>query len=362
MEQFPSFDEALQRLSDEAARLTRFELHALSGASRADAARFAAAWGQIPVEHRRYIAREFVESAEHNFEMDFYALFRVMLDDQDEAVRLDAIEGLWECDDATLVQPLVHLLRHDPAAAVRAGAAIALSRFALQAELGELDERRAQMVVNALLDTIHRADEDADVRRRAIEALAYVEIDSVRDIIDAAYNDGDERMRASAVFAMGRTCDPFWASTVLSELNASEPEMRFEAARAAGELKLRKAVPTLIKLLEDPDREVQEAAIWALGQVGGRQAKRALEKCLQSSDELVSEYAEEALRELALGDVPLLLFSYESKEEMEDTLDDDAWDEELDEDDLAELRDEDGEDEEWAADLEDDEDDDWSLN
>jgi len=351
VEQFPSFDEALQRLSDAAARLTRFELHALSGASRADAARFAAAWGQIAVEHRRYIAHEFVESAEHNFEMDFFALFRVMLDDQDEAVRLDAIEGLWECDDATLVQPLVHLLRHDPAATVRAEAAVALSRFALQAELGELDERLAQMVVNALLDTIHRADEDADVRRRAIEAVAYVETESVRDIIDAAYNDGDERMRVSAVFAMGRTCDPFWASTVLSELNAAEPEMRFEAARAAGELKLRKAAPTLIKLLEDPDKEVREAAIWALGQVGGRQARRALEECVQSGDELVSEYAEEALRELALGDVPLLLFSYEEKEEMEDTLDDDAWDQDMEEDDdLDDLQDEDDEDDDWSSD------------
>lgn len=340
MEEIMSFEQALARLGDESIKLSHLELYALSGASRAEAALFKECWAGISPEHRQRTINALVESSEASFEMDFGLLFRVCLNDQDEQVRLKAIEGLWECEEASLVDPFIKMLRQDPSEMVRAAAAISLSRFTLQVALEELEGRRAQALQEALLQALQDPRETVDVRRRVIEALAYLDVAGLREIIEAAYSDDDDRVRASALFAMGRTCDKSWASIILGELTALEPEMRYEAARAAGELKLRKAVPDLIKLLDDSDREVQEGAIWALGQIGGTQAKHALEKCAESEDEGLQEAIEEALAELALGAVPLVLMSYDGQELKPEDEPDEEWEE--------------AEDDEWDDELEDD--------
>ena len=106
-------------------------------------------------------------------------------------------------------------------------------------------------------------------------------------------------MRISAVFAMGRSADPVWRELVVGELESPNPEMRYEAARACGELEISDALSTLIDLVEtDPDPEVQEMAIWALGRIGGKEARRVLEACCESENEALRQAAEEALDEL----------------------------------------------------------------
>jgi len=251
------------------------------------------------------------EMAEADFELDFNAIFRWLLQVDDPMVREAAIEGLWEDDQATLIDPLLHILKDDPDWHVRAKAAISLGRFALQAELGELSERRAARVREGLLETIGNRKEQPEVRRRAIESVAYMSEAPVRKIIDEAYAEPDENMKLSAVHAMGRTADLHWGETVQRELHSSNPAMRYEAARAAGEIVLKAATPDLIQLLNDADSEVRQMAVWSLGQVGGSHARRALQACQTSSDEALRTAAEEALAELDLGSVPLDLFYYE---------------------------------------------------
>ena len=269
------------------------------------------------------------ESAEANFEMDFDDLFRCGLVDGDDEVRFHAIEGLWECEDASLVGPLVAMLRGDASMVVRAAAGLSLGRFALSAELGDLDRDSAKAVERALLDAATDLDEDVEVRRRAIEAVAYLGIKEVRGIIDAAYNHDDPRMRTSAILAMGRSGDAFWENTILLELAAIEPEVRYEAARAAGEMQLAKAVPKLIEFLGDDNREIQEAAVWALGQVGGSAARKALMQFIEICDDELKLAVDDALGELALGSEPLLVLDYDSEppsELDEEDLDQDGWD------------------------------------
>jgi HEAT repeat protein len=250
------------------------------------------------------------ESAEANFELDFNALFRVTMEDEDEQVRTLSLEGLWEDEGITLIGPLVRTLRHDAATSARAAAASSLGRFVLLAELEELNERYAKLIRGALLESIHNDDEHSEVRRRAVESIAYLGDDCVRDIIAAAYEVPDEAMRMSAVFAMGRSGDTVWSSIVQDELSSANPAMRYEAARACGELEVKKAVSALIQLISDPDREVQFAAIAALGQIGGQRARRVLELCCRSEDDVVRLVAEDALAELELGEQPLDLFIY----------------------------------------------------
>jgi len=267
-----------------------------------------------------------VRHAEEHFRLDFSDLFRAFLDDPDPIVRFHAIEGLWEDERPDLVRLFVRLLESDPDVVVRAAAALSLGRFLFRAECDQIDSRRALAMIEALRNCLERADEDVAVRRRALESLAYVNEQWVSRLIDRAYQSGDERMRESAVFAMGRNADPMWADTVVAELYSDSLNMRYEAARACGELELSRAVDRLIHLTEDPDAEIAEMAIWALGQIGGKGAREALEQWATGDDEAMRAAAHEALEEIEFATRPLDLFEYEPDEKLIEGLstDDDA--------------------------------------
>ena len=293
-----NFEELLQQIGDTENRLSISSLYGLSGMDRAETLLFQKAWPLIAVERRCQIINLLVEIAEASFEVNFDRVFRFCLGDEDEKVRAAAIEGLWEDHDTALLNPLITMLRDDPVASVRAGAAISLGRFVLLGELDKIKARPFALVREALLETIRSPFEHLEVRRRAIEAIAYSGDEGVREIIETAYYDEDERMRTSAVFAMGRSADHSWSDLVINELESSRPEMRYEAAMACGELELAVATPLLANLVNDPDREVQGAAIWALGQIGGNEARRILYDCYREDDEFLCEAVEEALEQL----------------------------------------------------------------
>src|SRR4030043_471047 len=104
---------------------------------------------------------------------------------------------------------------------------------------------------------------------------------------------------------MGRNCDSAWLATLITELNSSEAEIRYEAANACGELGAEEAVPHLLKLIKDEDRQVQEAAIEALGQIGGEQAKQALNKLAKNPESRIRQAAKSALEEIHFCEEPL---------------------------------------------------------
>ena len=330
-----TFGEALKRLCTDGAPVSSAALYALSAPSSLEVQLFRGRWPTATAERRRRMLTLLTESAEGNFELDFNALFRVTMEDEDEQVRTLSIEGLWEDEEASLVGPLVRVLRHDTGASARAAAAASLGRFALLGELDELETRYRRLVRGVLLEAVYDEDEDLDVRRRAVESIAYLSEECVRDIISAAYDEAEERMRISAVFAMGRSADTYWSEIVQRELGNDNPAMRYEAARACGEIEVKNAVPELIRLASGPDREVQYAAIGSLGQIGGPQAKVVLGQLARSDDEVLRMMAEDALAELELGEQPLDLMDFrpdvvgEADEDEEEIDDNDG---ELDED------------------------------
>lgn len=262
---------------------------------------FKSIWPTIPTQRRRDIMQELVEIGEANFEVYFDPVFLLGLGDEDAEVRAAAINGLWENENPSLIGPLVHLLRTDEMPLVRATAAIALGRFVYLGEVEEIDQLQALLAQEALLETIHQGAEDIEVRRRAVESIAYSSEPAVAQIIENAYYDENEKMQVSAIFAMGRSADSQWRPQVIAELDNENSEIRFEAARASGELEASDAVPKLVELIEeDSDLQVQEMAVWALGKIGGTAAREALEECLESEVESIALAAEEALDELNL--------------------------------------------------------------
>lgn len=323
-----SFKDQLEQIAADK-ELRTSSLYILSKMSHEALNDFKEIWPTISIQRRRDIMQELVEISEANFEVYFDPVFLLGLGDEDPAVRTSAINGLWEDEDPALIGPLIHLLRTDEAATVRAAAAAALGKFVYLGEVEEIKQPQAFLAEEALLETIHQGGEEVEVRRRAIESIAYSGRPNVAQIIESAYYDDDEKMQVSAVFAMGRSADSQWRSQVMAELENDNNEIRFEAARACGELEAGDAVPKLVELIEDdPDGQVQEMAIWALGRIGGPVARQTLEACLESEVETIALAAEEALDELSLFSETFTMFDFDEADDADEWLDLDDEDEE----------------------------------
>ncbi len=260
--------------------------------------RFVRAWEGLPATIQRQLVRALVEMAEADFEMDFSAIFRYLLDHPDDEICALAIEGLFEVEDIRLVPIFVRLLQPSAKIRTRVAAAQALSNFVLLGELQKIRPKPFAQARQALLDTYYDFDNPLEVRRRVVEALAYTELDGVPEIIAEAYEHAEEKMRISAVFAMGRNSAPRWEEIIQQELHNPNPEMRYEAAHACGAMQLQQATRDLVALTEDVDAEVQLAALWALGQIGGDLARRTLERYLESDNEALQDAAHDAIHEL----------------------------------------------------------------
>jgi HEAT repeat protein len=306
------FQKALQRLADEQDTPQLVDVNALASPTPADIEHFRAVWQTIAVARRRAIVAAMNEASELSVHSDFSDLLPLLLDDADEVVRAAAIEGLRENEKPSLGRRLLRMLEADKAELVRAAAARALGDFILRAELGKLNPDLSNKIMETLLARYNDVNEDEEVRRHALESVAYATDERVHGAIDRAYHDGDHDMRASALCAMGRTADKTWERIVLRELRSKDAAMRYEAANAAGELMLHDALPILGELVHDADWEVRESAVWALGQIGGKEARHVLESVLASDDEALHEAAEDALAELEFteGDVVFDLFEY----------------------------------------------------
>ncbi len=287
----------LDELLKEHKTLHQAPLYYLSGLDADEVKRVREAWADLDTSVRLDLTSRLVEMAEADFTLNFSAVFRMAMEDEDAGVRKAAIEGLWEDEDVRLIPRLVKRLLQDESASVRAAAAKSLGRFILLGELEKIRPEPRRVAYEALLEAHQTHSEENEVQRRALESLAYVCNDTVVTSIREAYTSPTEKMRVSAVFAMGRSADTRWEQEVQQELFSTNPEMRYEAARACGELQLSEAVSMLEELTEDTDIEVQQAAIWALGQIGGDRARKTLEYYCRASDEALRSAAEAAIRE-----------------------------------------------------------------
>lgn len=262
-------------------------------------------WMTLTPVYRRKLARRMAEASETNFDLDYTAVGRIALDDPDAEVRQFAIEMLAEDRDLALMARYIDAAVNDESVAVRAASASALGAFILAGELGELPESETKKAQRAMLDVFENMSESVEVRRRALEAIANCGHPKVPEAIRYAYGNNERRMRVSAIYAMGRTCDTIWRDIVLQELSSDDPEMRFEAARAAGELELREAVTALAPLGRDSDREIREIAIWSLGEIGGEDAMKLLRKLLRDAERArdtdLVEVIEDAIASASIG-------------------------------------------------------------
>jgi len=256
------------------------------------------AWNNIESKRRRQIMYRLVELAEDNLQLNFDGIFRNCLKDQDAEVRGKAVEGLWESEDTSLINPFINLLEQDGSVNVQVAAATALGKFAMLAELNKLRSCYTSKICQTLLGVISDKNRAVEVRRRALEAVAPLNLPQVEKNIREAYQSHSRKLKSSAIYAMGKNCNRSWLPLLLRELSSADAEIRYEAAGACGELGEEEAAPYLIELVGDSDVDVQLAALQALSKIGGSEAKKYLQQCLNNPSEVIRQAAEQALYEL----------------------------------------------------------------
>ena len=298
-------EDAIAHLADSSEPLLNAGLAELTGLNQTELELLKSSWATIEPERRRQIVRRLVELAEDNLELNFDAIFKYCLKDQDEEVRTQAIEGLWENEEPSRIEPLISLLERDSSEKVQSAAALALGKFALLAEHDKLRSSYKNKLQQVLLASFNDKSKSIEVRRRSLEAAAPLSLPEVKQAITKAYHGSDAKLRISSVYSMGKSCDTTWLPALLKELTSPDAEIRYEAAGALGELEEETAVSGLTNLVNDSDVDVRMAAVQALGKIGTTHARACLKQCLESNNEAVRQTAEQALSELAASEDPL---------------------------------------------------------
>lgn len=284
------------------------------------------AWPRVPLTRKQTLLDALDHLLDEDSIVSFDDLARALLTDPDAPVRARAMRLLAECEDVKLLPVYERIVASDPDPEARAAAAQVLNLFVDLGELEEIPETVARRAEEALLAASR--DDDAEVRRRALESLGYSSRQEVPPLIEAALAREDPAWQVSALIAIGRSSDERWAEDVLRLMLSEDRDVRLEAVRAAGELMLPAARLPLLRMLdEEEDAAVLSAVVWSLSQVGGEDVRAHIENLLDKTDnDEELEFLEDALANLAFTE-DLARFDMLAFDPNEDLIE---WDEEED--------------------------------
>lgn len=206
--------------------------------------------------------------------------------------------------DDELVDALLSILRSgDKPEAIRAQAAIALGPVLDYADAegfgGAGDVPISERTFEGIRELLRRLFMDAsvpkDVRRRTLEASVRAAQDWHRDAIRAAYTSDDRTWKLTAVFCMSFVRG--FEEQILEALNDDDPEIHYEAVRAAGTWEIDAAWPHVAALVFSPDTDkpLLLAAIESLAAIRPGEAALLLDDLADSDDEDIAAAVEEAM-------------------------------------------------------------------
>ncbi len=295
-----TLEDALQALPQTGDGLVPYEVvMGLSDLEITDLNRVRPEWRKLSDEQRLNIMERLAEVTEVDYEMDYSTVARLGYEDSYAPVRVAAINASYGDDSLDNLDSLMPIASKDSSAEVRAAAISRIGQYIYLGEVEEIDPAETVAAQELALKLHNDPNEALDVRCRALEAISHASREGITELIQAAYDHDDLRMRTSAINAMGNTCDPRWEKNILQEMESDQNEMRFEAIRAAGSLSLKQAVNRLADFGYDDDPQIQEAVVWALGEIGGDEALSTLEKLYEyaesNQDEELLDSIEEAM-------------------------------------------------------------------
>jgi len=239
---------------------------------------------------------------------DAGSMFRKILIDQrdNESDRLVAAElaGDFTVIDDDLADTLLTVVRSaDEPGQLRAKAAISLGPVLEQAETDGFEdpddvpitERTFRNIQDSLEKIYLDNSTPKEVRRRILEASVRAPEAWHQDAIKDAYSSGDKEWMLTAVFSM---C---WVrgfdDQILVALKSVDPEIQYEAVKAAGNWELDAAWSHIVELVNDAHtpRPLLLAAISAVGSIRPAEAGNILVELADSEDEEIAEAADEAM-------------------------------------------------------------------
>ncbi len=296
------FQQVLDALLNEQEMLDPVNFQRLSDLDGAELGLLTQTWAEIPLKRRRALVEALEEASDGDVLLSYEPVARIGLGDPDPEVRIVSIRMLWDEESTGLEEVLLKMQENDLDERVRAGAAFALGHYIYQGELDEIPAKTLKVIEEQLMRTVKGKD-GLLVRRKALEALGFSTRPEVTGMIERAFASDDDDWIASALSAMGRSADIRWAKDALRMLDNENPFIRLEAARAAGELDIKRARAILIEMLNDPDDDVRAAVIWSLSQIGGQGVAEALEDWMEENDDVEEvTLIEEALDNLAFNE------------------------------------------------------------
>lgn len=143
-------------------------------------------------------------------------------------------------------------------------------------------------------------DRTPNLRRQGIEQLAVLKSDSILPCLrEMLKQDPDETVRAACAKAIGDFGDEK-SVHLLEEGLEDHPLVRLQAVIALGRLGQTSAGPTLLSLLRDQMPEVRYQAVRGIGILKLADAIEHIEPLLEDSDELVRRGAEQTLADLGM--------------------------------------------------------------
>lgn len=348
------FSEVLRAFKDTSSPFPARYLRSFSDLSRTQLKDLQETWASVSENRKVSLLEDLEQVLESDTLVNFDNLARMVLFDPSSSVRVSALRLLWECEETSFIPELLNFSTRDEDEAVRAVAASLLGNFLLLGELERIDESTKRNIETGLLNIV-RGSDASRVRQRALESLGYSSHADVPVLIETAFHSTDNDWIICAICAMGRSADEAWAPQIEKMILSREPEIQFEAIRAAGDLELITARDTLLSLLDEgiDDEETRLAAIWSLSQIGGEEVKEKLNELLTSAeDDEEIEWIERAIENLDFSTSDALeMYNFAPRnqddldDEENDNLDSDEDYDYYDEDTEEDYEDEDDEDE-----------------
>jgi HEAT repeat protein len=299
----------ISEILDENKLLVKSDLSRLTGLRNEDLKFMEQGWKDAEVKRRRKILSDLRELTNKNLSLDFSRIFFFCMYDPDAKVRADAVLGVGEEEDENLVPALARVINDDSSAEVRAAAATALGKLAMQGELGKISDQKTEIVYTALLGALDKTSESFKVKNAALESIAPLSKPRVRGLIEQAYHSESSDTRVSAITAMGLNCNRMWLPALTEELHSDNDSYRLAAVRALGELAEEDGVLFLVDTIQDENPKIQEEAIRSIGEIGGDEAKNILNALLQDPEQRIRRAAKTALKALEFCEDPLSLNS-----------------------------------------------------
>lgn len=193
-------------------------------------------------------------------------LLTVFLQDANSDVRRNAITALGTIGGTTASKSLISLLRDE---SVRYDAARAIAKIGLPA-------------VDPLIDSL----KDKEIQDESTRILAEMGRAAIDPLVSVLQQENDD-VRRSAIRALAKIGDVTVAPALVAMLNDKDPLVRSSAIEALGSMRYSNALEPLIAMLKDVDPNVRRGTAWALGSIGDPRALEMLVRNIEDADSYV---------------------------------------------------------------------------